>query len=149
MSKRAILTLFIFLSFLASWVKAQEGPNKVESPERVEVVQPAEQASPIYFPIPFIPVLKDLSYKSDKSALFKTGRMLTGMLVFTGNIKSSSLVEFYRVQMRLQGWEEVGAFSSKINFLSYRRPEGTAFVVIGEGLLGSEVRIIVMLYGVS
>jgi len=59
------------------------------------------------------------------------------------------LIEFYRTQMRLQGWEEVGAFSSKINFLSFRRPEGTAFVIISEGMFSTELRIVVMLQGVS
>jgi hypothetical protein len=128
---------------------AQEPKVEVSTPERVEVVQPKEKTSPVYYPIPYVPVLTELGYKPDKSAIFKSGKVLTGMLVFSGNIKSSALVEFYRTQMRLQGWEEVGAFSSKINFLSFRRPEGTAFVIISEGMISTELRIVVMLQGVS
>jgi len=138
---------FLLLSFTNLY--AQEPKVEVSAPERVEVVQPKEKTSPVYFPIPYVPVLTELGYKPDKSAIFKSGKVLTGMLVFSGNIKSSALIEFYRTQMRLQGWEEVGAFSSKINFLSFRRPEGTAFVIISEGMFSTELRIVVMLQGVS
>jgi hypothetical protein len=138
---------FLLLSFTNLY--AQDAKVEVSAPERVEVVQPKEKTSPVYFPIPYIPVMTELDYKPDKSAIFKSGKVLTGMLVFSGNIKSSALIEFYRTQMRLQGWEEVGAFSSKINFLSFRRPEGTAFVIISEGMFSTELRIVVMLQGVS
>jgi hypothetical protein len=138
---------FLLLSFTNLY--AQDAKVEVSAPERVEVVQPKEKTSPVYFPIPYVPVMTELGYKPDKSAIFKSGKVLTGMLVFSGNIKSSALIEFYRTQMRLQGWEEVGAFSSRINFLSFRRPEGTAFVIISEGMLSTELRIVVMLQGVS
>jgi hypothetical protein len=138
---------FLLLSFTNLY--AQDAKVEVSAPERVEVVQPKEKTSPVYFPIPYVPVMTELGYKPDKSAIFKSGKVLTGMLVFSGNIKSSALIEFYRTQMRLQGWEEVGAFSSRINFLSFRRPEGTAFVIISEGMFSTELRIVVMLQGVS
>lgn len=99
----------------------------------------------VYYPVPFIPVLKDLRYDGDKSALLKTGFHITGMLVFKGNYSSKSLVEFYRVQMKNQGWEEVGSFSSKITFIAFSRPEGQAFIAISEGLFLTELRIVVIL----
>ncbi len=138
---------YLLLSFTNLY--AQQPKVEVTAPERVEVVQPREKTSLVYYPIPYVPVMTELDYKPDKSAIFKSGKVLTGMLVFSGNIKSSALIEFYRTQMRLQGWEEVGVFSSKINFLSFRRPEGTAFVIISEGMLSTELRIVVMLQGVS
>ena len=149
--KRFIALISALLLLSLSWANlyAEEPKVEVSSPERVEVIQPKEKSSPIYYPIPYIPVMTELSYNSDKSAILKTGKVLTGMLVFSGNIKSSALIDFYRTQMRLQGWEEVGAFSSKINFLSFRRPEGTAFVIISEGMFSTELRIVVMLQGVS
>jgi hypothetical protein len=142
-----ISAFYLLLSFTNLY--AQESKVEVSSPERVEIVQPKEKTSPVYYPLPYVPVLTELDYKPDKSAIFKSGKVLTGMLVFSGNIKSSALIEFYRTQMRLQGWEEVGAFSSKINFLSFRRPEGTAFVIISEGMISTELRIVVMLHGVN
>ena len=145
----ALISASLLLSLAWANLYAEEAKVEVSSPERVEVVQPKEKSSPVYYPIPYIPVMTELSYNSDKSAILKTGKVLTGMLVFSGNIKSSALIDFYRTQMRLQGWEEVGAFSSKINFLSFRRPEGTAFVIISEGMFSTELRIVVMLQGVS
>lgn len=109
----------------------------------------AEEIKDLNYPIPYIPVLKDLNYKPEKSALLKTENFLTGTLVFTGRYSGSSLVEFYRVQMRAQGWEEIGSFASKVIFLAFRRPEGYAFISISEGMFLTEVRILTILSGIK
>ncbi|PMP97849.1 MAG: hypothetical protein C0169_01830 [Thermodesulfobacterium geofontis] len=112
---------------------------------QVEEVKSPEKKDLTYFPVPFIPVLKDLDYQPEKSALLRLGDILTGMLVFRGNYNPSSLVEFYKVQMVNQGWEEIGAFSSKTTFIAYKRPEGTAFISVSQGWYYTELRIVVML----
>lgn len=121
------------------------------SQDRVEVVTPEkiEAQAEISYPIPYIPVLKGMDYQPNQSALLKTGSLLTGMLVFKSGYKPASLVEFYRAQMRAQGWEEIGSFTSKTTFLAFRRSDGQAFVGITEGWLSTEVRIIVFLSGVK
>ncbi|RLG14915.1 hypothetical protein DRN69_03725, partial [Candidatus Pacearchaeota archaeon] len=88
-------------------------------------------------------------YQAENSALLRTGGVLTGMLVFKGKYTLKSLVEFYKVQMINQGWEEIGAFSSKITFIAYKRPEGTAFISISQGWYYAELRIVVMLTGIK
>ncbi|AIH04582.1 MULTISPECIES: hypothetical protein [Thermodesulfobacterium] len=98
----------------------------------------------VYYPVPFIPVLKDLSYQGEQSALLKTDKIITGMLVFKGNYKANSLLEFYRVQMKNNGWEEVGSFTSKITFVAYKRPEGHAFISVSEGYFSTELRIVII-----
>ena len=142
--------IFIFINLFAfSIVFAQEKPNvKVVTP-RAEEVNSQKMKDLIYFPVPYIPVLKDLEYQAENSALLRTGGVLTGMLVFKGKYTLKSLVEFYKVQMINQGWEEIGAFSSKITFIAYKRPEGTAFISISQGWYYAELRIVVMLSGVK
>jgi hypothetical protein len=142
--KKLLIIFFInfFVFFLAF---AQEKPKvEVVTPQAEEVKSP-EKKDLTYFPVPFIPVLKDLDYQAEKSALLRTGDLLTGMLVFRGNYSPKSLVEFYKVQMVNQGWEEIGSFSSKIIFLAYKRPEGTAFISVSEGWYYTELRIVVIL----
>lgn len=142
MLRALFLSLFLFLTiFLTSGFPQ----------EKVEVVTPEkiEATSEITFPIPHIPILRGLDYQPSQSALLKTGTILTGMLVFKGNYKASSLVEFYRAQMKAQGWEEIGSFTSKTTFLAFRRPDGQAFIGITEGWINTEVRIIVFLSGVK
>ncbi|MCX8042246.1 MAG: hypothetical protein N3A56_07115 [Thermodesulfobacteriaceae bacterium] len=137
-----IFFLFIFNPFFLERINfslAQEiGEPKV-----------AEEVKNLNYPIPYIPVLKDLNYKPERSALLKTENFLTGTLVFTGRYSGSSLVEFYRVQMRAQGWEEIGSFASKVIFLAFRRPEGYAFISISEGMILTEVRIVTILSGIK
>ncbi|MBO8143926.1 MAG: hypothetical protein H0Z16_04995 [Thermodesulfobacterium sp.] len=138
--------LFVFINlFILSAVLAQEKPSVEVVTPKAEEVKTQKTKELVYFPVPFIPVLKDLEYQAEKSALLRTGKILTGMLVFRGNYSPNSLVEFYKVQMRNQGWEEIGAFSSKVTFIAYKRPEGTAFISISQGWYYTELRIVVML----
>ena len=142
--------IFIFINlFIFSIVFAQEKPNVEVITPQAEEVKSQKVKDLIYFPVPYIPVLKDLEYQAENSALLRTGGVLTGMLVFKGKYTLKSLVEFYKVQMRNQGWEEIGAFSSKITFIAYKRPEGTAFISISQGWYYAELRIVVMLTGVK
>ena len=142
--------IFIFINlFIFSIVFAQEKPNVEVITPQAEEVKSQKMKDLIYFPVPYIPVLKDLEYQAENSALLRTGEVLTGMLVFKGKYTLKSLVEFYKVQMRNQGWEEIGAFSSKITFIAYKRPEGTAFISISQGWYYAELRIVVMLTGVK
>lgn len=142
--------IFIFINlFIFSIVFAQEKPNVEVITPQAEEVKSQKIKDLIYFPVPYIPVLKDLEYQAENSALLRTGGVLTGLLVFKGKYTLKSLVEFYKVQMINQGWEEIGAFSSKITFIAYKRPEGTAFISISQGWYYAELRIVVMLTGVK
>ena len=142
--------IFIFINlFIFSIVFAQEKPNVEVITPQAEEVKSQKMKDLIYFPVPYIPVLKDLEYQAENSALLRTGEVLTGLLVFKGKYTLKSLVEFYKVQMVNQGWEEIGAFSSKITFIAYKRPEGTAFISISQGWYYAELRIVVMLTGVK
>ena len=142
--------IFIFINlFIFSIVFAQEKPNVEVITPQAEEVKSQKIKDLIYFPVPYIPVLKDLEYQAENSALLRTGGVLTGLLVFKGKYTLKSLVEFYKVQMINQGWEEIGAFSSKITFIAYKRPEGTAFISISQGWYYAELRIVVMLSGIK
>ncbi len=135
--------LFLFSLMLFTGVSFAQERVEVITPERIETSQ-----ADITYPIPYIPVLRGLDYQPAQSALLKTGNILTGMLVFKGNYKPGALVEFYRIQMRAQGWEEIGSFTSKTTFLAFRRPDGQAFISISEGWFSTEVRLIVFLTGI-
>ncbi len=142
--KKLFLIVFINL-FLFNIAFTQEKPNVKTITIKPEKANLQKKKSLIYFPVPFIPVLKDMEYQAEKSAILKSGNLLTGMLVFKSHYSPKSLVEFYKVQMANQGWEEIGAFSSKIIFIAYKRPEGTAFISISQGWYHTELRIVVML----
>jgi len=142
MKKFFIFLFTIALLFLGIANKgyAQKAELKNQPSKSPKVQKPL-----FYYPVPFIPVLKDMEYVAEKSAVLKTPDLVTGMLVFKGNYSAKSLLNFYKVQMKNNGWKEVGSFTSKISFIAYERPEGTAFISISEGLISTELRIVVIL----
>ena len=99
----------------------------------------------IQFPVPFIPILSDFNYVAGESAILKTPKTLTGILVYKTKYKIKDIVNFYKTQMISQGWKEIGIFISKTNFLAYKRPEGTAFISIKGESFSTEIRIVVIL----
>lgn len=139
--KRVFISLFLTF-LLISPLLAQE-KVEVTTPEKIEVKEE------ISYPVPNVPVLKGLNYQPSESAILKTGGILTGMLVFKGNYKASALVEFYRVQMKANGWQEIGSFTSKTTFLAFKRPDGQAFISISESWYQTELRIIVFITSVK
>ncbi len=143
MGKKILIIFFGLFLFLSGNLFAQEDKVEVITPEKIEA------QSDIVYPIPNIPVLKGLSYQPSDSAILKTGGIITGILVFKGNYKASDLVEFYRVQMKTLGWQEVGSFTSQTTFLAFKRQDGQAFISIKEGWVQTDVRIIVFLTGVK
>lgn len=140
---KKILLMFIVGFFLINFPLFAQEKVEVLTPEKFEVKEE------ISYPIPNIPVLKELSYQPSESAILKTGGTITGMLVFKGKYKIPSLVEFYRIQMRANGWEEVGSFTSKTTFLAFKRPEGQAFISLSEGWVQTTIRIIFFVTGVK
>lgn len=142
MRNKLILIGLIIFNFFVAQAFAQE---------KVEVItqETIDVQADITYPVPNIPVLKGLSYKPSESAILKTGGTITGLLVFQGNYKPASLVEFYRTQMRAQGWEEVGSFTSKTTFLAFKRQEGQAFITLSEGWVQTTIRIIFFITGVK
>lgn len=139
--KKIFLTLI--LTFLITFPLSAQEKVEVVTPERIE------SQGEISYPIPNVPVLKDLNYQPNESAILKTGGMLTGVLVFKGNYKASALVEFYRTQMKANGWQEIGSFTSKTTFLAFKRPDGQAFVSISEGWYQTELRIVLFVTSVK
>ena len=133
-----LLNLFIIaiviLTVNISYAKTLTKLSKKKTPEQL-----------IQFPVPFIPVLSDFNYISSESAILKTPKILTGILVYKAKYKIEDLVNFYKTQMISQGWEEIGTFISKTNFLAYKRPEGTAFIRIKSESFNTEIRIVVIL----
>jgi len=135
--KRLVGCIFILLFLLVSF----NVTLALDSDNQTNTKKPF-----IYYPVPYVPVLKDLQYVAEKSAVLKTPQVVTGMLVFKGDYSAKSLLDFYKVQMPNNGWKIVGSSSaSKISFLAYKRPNGTVFISISEGVFSSELRIVIIL----
>ena len=150
---RKFLLCLVILGFLLFGVNLGYSQAKSSSQAKVsqakKVKQTKKEKALIYYPVPYIPVLKDLRYIADKSAILHTENIVTGMLVFKANYNAKALLEFYKTQMRNNGWREVGSFTSTITFIAYKRPEGNAFISITESAFSTELRIVIILKNIK
>ncbi|WP_038056661.1 hypothetical protein [Thermodesulfobacterium hydrogeniphilum] len=145
--KKVFVLFFVFclIFYVVSFAQETNSTVEVITPKAEKVKNSQAKESLIYYPVPYIPVLKDLRYDANNSAILKSGNVITGMLVFKGNYSAKSLIDFYKVQMKNNGWKEIGSFSSKITFIAYKRPGGSAFISVSEGYFSTELRIVVIL----
>jgi hypothetical protein len=95
----------------------------------------------VVFPLPNVPVLKDMELKEDKSAVLETEHLIIKLLVYRCKYKTNALKKFFRTQMKLRGWQEVGVLSSKITLLVFKSDQNVVFITISEGTFSTEVRI--------
>lgn len=147
MIKKIQIILIILSILVFTCVDKIFAQNVKSSKPKVETLktQPVKKLSDISFPVPHIPVLKDLNYQPEKSAILNTSNVIIGMLVYKCNYNVKALVEFYKIQMRNQGWTEIGSITaSKITLLAFKRPEGSAFISISQGSFTSQLRIMVL-----
>ena len=84
---------------------------------------------------------KLMELKEDKSAVLETEHLIIKLLVYRCKYKTNALKKFFRTQMKLRGWQEVGVLSSKITLLVFKSDQNVVFITISEGTFSTEVRI--------
>jgi len=83
-----------------------------------------ETPNTMFYTFPDIPVPKELSFERDRSFIYETAGLKTGVLVLTGNVDLSSLENYFKVNMVKSGWKYLNSYkygSVILNFLKEDR----------------------------
>ncbi len=139
MKDRIKIFLVIFMIVILGMGSFVYGQTVKEQTSRVKKNTPAQPL--IVFPLPDVPVLKDMELQEDKSAILETKQLIIKLLDYRCNYKTSALVKFFRTQMKLRGWQEVGVLSSKITLLVFKKDSNVVFITISEGTFSTDVKI--------
>jgi len=91
-----------------------------------------------------IPIPENSKYVTDKTIIFGEGSRFTGVLYLIHDISADEVVEFYRVNMRDDGWSEIAIVRSDFILLNFDKEDKFATIKVNRKVFdnsSSEVTI--------
>ena len=77
-----------------------------------------------------IPIPEDSKYLTDKTIIFGEGERFTGVLYLVHETSADEVVEFYRVNMRDDGWSEISIVRSDFILLNFDKEDRFATIKV-------------------
>ena len=91
-----------------------------------------------------IPIPENSMYLTDKTIIFGEGSRFTGVLYLIHDTSADEVVEFYRVNMRDEGWSEIAIVRSDFILLNFDKEDRFATIKVNRKVFdnsSSEVTI--------
>ena len=101
----------------------QEGPNQV------------------FYGFPDIPIPNEVSMVNDRSFVYETSGLKSGVLSFTGNVDVQSLENYFKVNMPKNGWRYLNSFRYKDILMNYIKDDRTCTIKISRGVMLSDLEL--------
>jgi len=121
------MLVFIFISGCATQSLSEKSTPLEESQPSKE----NEEASiSLYYDFEDVPVPKELRLQKEKSFVFRTSEFTTGILTFSGKVKSNSLISYFINKMPDDGWRFLSSFKSTKNILFFHKENRFCIITI-------------------
>jgi len=136
MKKYAVLFLAVLLlaGCASTW-------NKITGKEEEPSISKGEAANVAYYSFPDIPIPKELELVRDKSFVYETSNLRTGVLVLKGNVDVNSLEQYFRTNMAKNGWVFMNGFKYATVILNYTKESRAAHIRISRENWSTSVEI--------
>ncbi len=124
MKKWAVLILAVLLlaTGCSTW-KRFTGQEEQPGPK-------SEVPNVAYYSFPDIPIPKELELIRDRSFVYETSNLRTGVLVLNGNIDINSLEQYFKTNMARNGWRFVNGFKYATVMMNYVKDDKAALIRI-------------------
>ncbi len=134
------MLIFIFITGCATDIQSEKTAPPAKSQTVEEIGEPAIS---IYYDFKDIPVPKELEIKKEKSFIFQTTESTTGLLSFSGNVESNSLISFFNNKMSEDGWRLLSTFKSPKNIMFFQKENRFCIITIISKTFTTDVEILV------
>ena len=134
------MLVFIFISGCATQpLSKKEIP--LEEPQQLKTSE--KTAISLYYDFEDVPVPKELKIKEEKSFVFQTTESITGLLSFSGNVESNSLISFFSNKMPEDGWRFLSSFKSPKNILFFQKENRFCIITIISKTFTTDLEILI------
>ena len=135
--------VIIFLFFTGCsglGIKQEKEASATESQQVEEIGEPAVS---LYYDFDDVPIPKELEIKNEKSFVFQTTESTTGLLSFSGNVETNSLISFFRNKMSEDDWYLLSIFKSPKNLMFFQKENRFCVITIIRKTFTTEVEILI------
>ena len=136
MKKWAVLVLVVLLlaTGCSTW-------NRLTGQEEQQPLSKTDAPNVAYYSFPDIPIPKELDLVRDKSFVYETSNLRTGLLVLKGNVDINSLEQYFRTNMAKNGWRFINGFKYATVILNYMKEDRAAHIRISRETWSTWVEI--------
>ena len=107
--------------------------------------QPAPTGShALFYDFQDIPVPNEMNVLSSESSVYESGPFKTGILTLRGRVDLNSLINFFQLAMKNQGWKAKGSFRYRRSVMVFEKPDKVCVMNFYEKLYYSYVEIYVV-----
>lgn len=136
MKKWAVLILAVLLlapgcATMKSWTGQDEQPAPKSN----------DAPNVTYYSFPDIPIPKELELNREKSFVYETSNIRTGVLVLKGNVDINSLEQYFRTNMARNGWRFINSFKYNTVILNYLKDDRASHIRISRETWSTVVEI--------
>ena len=136
MKKWAVLILAVLLLAPGcATIKEWTGQDDQQAPKSTDA------PNVTYYSFPDIPIPKELELDRDKSFVYETSNVRTGVLVLKGNVDVNSLEQYFRTNMARNGWRFINSFKYSTVILNYLKDDRASHIRISRGTWSTAVEI--------
>jgi hypothetical protein len=136
MKKWAVLVLVVLLlaTGCSTW-------NRITGQEEQQPLSKTEAPNVAYYSFPDIPIPKELELVRDKSFVYETSNLRTGLLVLKGNVDINSLEQYFKTNMAKNGWRFINGFKYATVILNYTKEDKAAHIRVSRESFSTLVEI--------
>jgi hypothetical protein len=132
--------VFVFISGCATQTLSEKATPLEESKQSKET----EEASiSLYYDFKDVPVPKELKLQKEKSFVFRTNEFTTGILTFSGKVKSDSLISYFIKKMPDDAWSFLSSFKSAKNILFFQKENRFCIIIIISKAFRTDLEILI------
>ena len=88
-----------------------------------------------------IPIPEELTLQKDKSFVYETPGLKAGVLIFSGNVEATSLLQFFKDTMVKNHWRLLNSFKYKGYMLNFIKDDRSCMISILDGTFSTTVEI--------
>jgi len=125
----AVLVMATGCNTMKSWFGQDEPVSKTDTPNVA------------YYSFPDVPIPKELELVRDKSFVYETQNLRTGLLVLSGNVDIDSLEQYFRTNMARNGWRFINSFKYNTIILNYLKEDRASHIRIARSTFSTTVEI--------
>ena len=125
----AVLVMATGCNTMKSWFGQDEPVSKTDTPNVA------------YYSFPDVPIPKELELVRDKSFVYETQSLRTGLIVLSGNVDIDSLEQYFRTNMARNGWRFINSFKYNTIILNYLKEDRASHIRISRSTFSTTVEI--------
>jgi hypothetical protein len=129
-----VLAVLLLVTGCSTW-------NKLTGQEEQPTTKTSEAPNVAYYSFPDIPIPNELELVRDRSFVYETSTVKTGLLVLKGNVDINSLEQYFRTNMAKNGWKFMNGFKYATVILNFTKDDRSAYIRISRETFSTWVEV--------